>query len=125
MITCPLCHKPVLLDLDLNLQVQLEDDNSKDNFHCPTYADAGPNTRWCHYSRTIVEGMPEKKSRYTAIIPPFYIWWWKEDQRVTVEIFGTDQNDWRHAHQVYQAYDVDEQGLLKLFKKFSNLKAFT
>jgi len=125
MIVCPLCNKLVILNSELNLQVQLEDDNIKDSFHCTTYVDTGPNTRWCHYSRIIVEGLPENKSKYIIIIPPFYMYWWKEDARAIVEIFGTDPKDWRNARQIYKSDNIDEQGILKLFNKFSNLKAFT
>lgn len=108
---CPLCHNLLKGPLAPAL-------------YCDTYVDVGPNTRWGHFVRK-PDPQKQEQNKHMAIIPPFYIYWWETDQRVLVQIFGVDPSNWRIQNTIYEADNIDQKEILRLYKKFSKLKAFS
>jgi hypothetical protein len=116
MIQCPLCQEYVRNEFGTGY---LADDET-DDCYCPT--DVMLNKKlWCHYARQTFTGQgPE----HTIIIPPYRIYWWEREKQVNIQIIGEDDSWFKLQHTVCEYDNVDKIKLLKICKRFTNLRAF-
>lgn len=122
MITCPLCGKLVHLAKDERDTNSTLSETDKDDFYCPTYVDVSVGTRWCHYARRHVTNSTELK--YTAIIPPFEIWWTDQEQYLLVRQFNLDKQDFRFNKIIYEEENVPFEKLPEIYQRFTKLRVF-
>ena len=121
MITCPLCGKPVHMSNDGRDSSTLLVDGDTSDFYCPTYVDVSEGVRWCHYSRRHITSSTELK--YIAVIPPFEVWWTDQEQYLLVRQFSIDSS--RLNKIIHEEENVSFDKLSEIYKRFTNLRAFS
>lgn len=115
---CPLCGHALIYD------------TNPDELYCPKMVDvhkesSGSGIRWNHFDIQITKQGPQKdEHRYVAVIPPFYITWYKESGKLFVSQFGTQKADWRMHEIIKYDENYPEEDLLKLYTRLTNLRVF-
>lgn len=116
---CPLCGHALIYD------------TNPEELYCPKFVDVhksstGSGIRWNHFDiQPQKQGPLKGQQRWVAVIPPFYISWYKESGKLYLSQFGTHKEDWRMNDILKYESDYSEEDLLKLYKRLENLKAFT
>ena len=115
---CPLCGRALLYD------------SNPEELYCPQMVDVhktdSGGIRWNHFDIQISQSGPQTgQHRYVAIIPPFYVSWYKENGILFIKQFGTHQEDWRMHDILDCKLGFPEEELSKLYERLKNLRAFT
>lgn len=122
MIQCPLCQRPVRPD---HTDGFISPNDTTSTFYCPTYVDVHDGIRWAHYCRRPVLPASTNEMKYIAIIPPFEIWWTSQEQYLLVRQFNIDPNDFRFNKIIHEEENVPFERLSDIYKRFTNLRAFS
>lgn len=114
---CPLCGHALIYD------------SNPDELYCPKMVDVQRGDtggiRWNHFDIQPCKDGPNKgQTRWVAVIPPFYVSWYKETGILFVKQFGTHKEDWRMQDILDCRLGFSEEDLLKLYKRLNNLKVF-
>lgn len=115
---CPLCNHALIYD------------SNPEELYCPKMVDvhkesSGSGIRWNHFDmQKSNRGPYTGQFRWVAVIPPFYVSWYKDSGMLFVSQFGTHKDDWRMHDIIKQESGFTEEDLLKLYKRLEKLKAF-
>ena len=120
MITCPFCGKPVFRANDERDTNSMLENNSTDNFYCPTYVDMTVGIRWCHYQRT-----SNANAHYSAVMPPFLIIWQLDGQLSVDQILHYTSEYITDSKRVYEAKTDDFNEFVRICNRFKKLVIFS
>jgi hypothetical protein len=114
---CPLCDHALIPSKSLS--------NLEEELYCPKMVDVHSGTRWVHFGiQKALNGPQRGQLSYVAVIPPFYVSWYKESGTLFVKRFGTHREDWRMFDILDCKLDYPEKDLLKLYARLANLRVF-
>lgn len=122
MITCPFCYKEVHRAYGGATPLENE---SKEDFQCQTYAQVGPQKKWCHYS---YYGTQDGRDHpvFVAILPPFYFTWSVIAKRLKVyQLLVVGSMSIPQYGDVCELIVEDHNQFVQMCKRFKTLTAFS